>query len=225
MDRLSWIAIGLITVSATSLRVCSESLLGVSWLSNTVIFLSTVILASGVAWIGNRFRCFVSAKITTGHRISERQFWLAPIKAHGQALEIVRRASRDFIGLCVCAMFPMIPGAPDALIGMAIIVSPVFLLTLLAGRRSRIAAALLLGIILSANIALLALGIPSSLEVCADLPHLAYLQHYSTSATSLLYVSISGLIYYALIVLPFALASLWMACRTFQATRAMRVLG
>jgi hypothetical protein len=98
-----------------------------------------------ILWLGNRFRRLVSGKITSNRRISERQFWRDPISTKEQAVQIIRRASRDLIGLCILQLiYRLLPLFSD--IPLSITLRPIvalavlIILAVLVGTASYVAA-------------------------------------------------------------------------------------
>jgi hypothetical protein len=82
-----------------------------------------------IVWLLNRFRRYASTKITTNNLISERQFWCDPVLTKEQAIGIVRRASRDFIGLSILSFNPFLL-ILAVLIGKKSIISSFILITI-----------------------------------------------------------------------------------------------
>jgi hypothetical protein len=90
-------------------------------------------IIAAIVWLLLRFRHSVSKTITSTHKISERQFWFEPISTREQALSIIKRSSRDFIGLSILSLFGVTWSALFLLIS-----------AFLLGRKNKVAAFFLL---------------------------------------------------------------------------------
>ena len=144
-------------------------------------------------------------KIINNNALTENEFWCAPISTTEQAIQIIRRVSRDFIGLCIVELpffgfMALTSDAPLNLLPIAIFLSVWVGLAIWVGRKSYAAALIVAVLTTLPTIGLIAVSITAIFntpKIISILP--------------------------SILPLCFALAMSWMAWRAFKATRRLYV--
>ena len=164
--------------------------------------------AAFIAWLGNRFRRFVSAKITSNHRITERQYWFAPIATQEQTAAVISRSSRDFAAVSLINILVALGGAiaPTGPSTLPFFKAGVIMLIISALLSTKSSVVAFIFLALTAAYFLASIGFMVAAFVTAS--------DWREITGPLAGVAAS--------VVPLLLT--WMAWRTFQATRAAHAL-
>jgi hypothetical protein len=100
--------------------------------------------------------------IINNKKLTEKQFWRDPISTKEQAVEIVRRASRD---LAVLSILGFLQGFAGPNISQIVCAAVQFVLCLFLARQSRLAAGLILASLIASCVILVIVAILGAIQV------------------------------------------------------------